>query len=50
MTLSSFLDSNVILYLFDLDERKQAIAQKLVSQNLVINPQVLVEVGNICKT
>jgi predicted nucleic acid-binding protein len=25
MTLSSFLDSNVILYLFDLDERKQAI-------------------------
>ncbi|WAC13732.1 PIN domain-containing protein [Dyadobacter pollutisoli] len=49
MTLSSFLDSNVILYLFDLDERKQTIAQNLVSQNPIINPQVLVEVGNICK-
>jgi predicted nucleic acid-binding protein len=49
MILSSFLDSNVILYLFDLDESKQVVAQNLVSQNPIINPQVLVEVGNICK-
>ncbi|MCE7059993.1 PIN domain-containing protein [Dyadobacter sp. CY343] len=44
-----FLDSNVILYLFDSLETKRSISQNLLSQSPLINPQVLVEVGNICK-
>ncbi|MET7259438.1 PIN domain-containing protein [Dyadobacter jiangsuensis] len=49
MTLTNtFLDSNVILYLFDTHPEKREIAKRLIRQNPHINAQVLVEVGNVC--
>jgi predicted nucleic acid-binding protein len=46
-----FLDSNVILYAFDVDQRKQEIARRLVNDALVgdalISFQVVQEVLNI---
>ena len=44
-----FLDSNIILYLFDLDQDKISISQNLIAQNPIINSQILVKVGNVCK-
>jgi predicted nucleic acid-binding protein len=44
-----FLDSNVLLYVTDVDERKALIAQKLLLSNPSINSQVIVEVLNVCR-
>ncbi|MCE7041103.1 PIN domain-containing protein [Dyadobacter sp. CY312] len=49
ISANCFLDSNVILYLFDEEGRKREKAESLVSSVPYINSQVLVEVGNICK-
>ena len=50
MTLNNvFIDSNIILYLFDINETKRTIAQKLIAAKPSLNAQVLVEVGNVCK-
>ncbi|TDE11998.1 PIN domain-containing protein [Dyadobacter psychrotolerans] len=44
-----FVDSNVILYLFDKDGAKKEIAERIIAGSPYINSQVLVEVGNVCK-
>lgn len=44
-----FVDSNIILYLFDTNEPKRLIAQQIIAAKPLINAQVLVEVGNVCK-
>ncbi|WP_207428403.1 PIN domain-containing protein [Pedobacter sp. SYSU D00535] len=46
---SFFLDSNVILYLFDSNNEKRERAIELMALVPVINSQVLAEVGNICR-
>lgn len=43
-----FLDSNIILYLFDTHLEKREIAKMLIRQSPHINAQVLVEVSNVC--
>ena len=49
MTLTNtFLDSNIILYLFDTHLKKREIAKRLIRQSPHINVQVLVEVSNVC--
>ncbi|WP_031527219.1 PIN domain-containing protein [Dyadobacter crusticola] len=48
-TAKYFLDSNIILYLFDSNASKRAIAEELLSTFPIINPQVLIEVANVCK-
>jgi len=45
----SFIDSNIIIYLFDSNSYKKDIALPLLANTPTINSQVLVEVGNICK-
>ncbi|WP_316769588.1 PIN domain-containing protein [Pedobacter frigiditerrae] len=50
MTLNNiFIDSNIVLYLFDTNEPKRLIVQELLSAKPTLNAQVLVEVGNVCK-
>jgi predicted nucleic acid-binding protein len=49
ITASYFLDSNIILYLFDSHASKRAIAEELLTAFPVISPQVLIEVANVCK-
>lgn len=50
MTLTNaFLDSNIILYLFDSDLEKREVAKRLIRRNAHVNAQVLIEVGNVCK-
>lgn len=50
MTLTNaFLDSNIILYLFDTHLEKREMAKRLIRQSPYVNAQVLVEVGNVCK-
>lgn len=45
----AFVDSNVILYLFDNHSKKSLKAKEILSINPNINSQVLVEVVNVCK-
>ena len=44
-----FVDSNIVLYLMDEDERKKIISRKLLSNNPNISAQVLTEVANVCR-
>ena len=44
-----FVDSNIILYLMDSDNTKRSIAQQILLSKPYISPQVLTEVGNVCK-
>ena len=44
-----FIDSNIILYLMDEDERKRFVAQQLLLLKPYISAQVLTEVSNVCK-
>ncbi|MDX2189201.1 MAG: PIN domain-containing protein [Bacteroidota bacterium] len=44
-----FIDSNIILYLFDFDTLKRLKAKEIIALNPKINSQVLVEVVNVCK-
>ncbi|MVN20153.1 PIN domain-containing protein [Mucilaginibacter arboris] len=44
-----FVDSNIVLYLMDVDEHKKIISRKLLSNNPTICTQVLTEVANVCK-
>lgn len=50
MTLSNFfIDSNIILYLPDINQTKREITEKLLAQSPHVNSQVMVEVANVCK-
>jgi len=44
-----FVDSNIVLYLMDEDERKKEISRKILSNSPSICAQVLTEVVNVCK-
>lgn len=44
-----FIDSNILLYLLDIDSRKSHIAKEIIATKPLINSQVLVEVTNVCK-
>ena len=44
-----FVDSNIVLYLMDEEERKKHISRKILSNSPSICVQVLVEVANVCK-
>lgn len=44
-----FVDSNIVLYLMDVDKHKKIISRKLLSNNPTICAQVLTEVANVCK-
>jgi predicted nucleic acid-binding protein len=44
-----FVDSNIIIYLFDKPSFKEDISTTLLQNHPFINAQVLAEVGNICK-
>jgi predicted nucleic acid-binding protein len=44
-----FIDSNIILYLFDFDLQKSMITNQIVASKPKINSQVLVEVINVCR-
>ena len=49
MSAKFFIDTNVLLYLFDkTDLRKESIAFSLLSQGGVLSPQVLFECMNVC--
>ncbi len=48
-SVDCFLDSNVILYLLDQDGRKRLIAENLLRGGPFVSPQVLIEVGNVCR-
>ncbi len=48
-SINSFVDSNIILYLFDKESFKKEQAEKIIADSPYINSQVLVEVGNVCK-
>jgi len=45
----AFVDSNIILYLMDDDDRKKSIASQILSERPFINSQVLAEVANVCR-
>jgi len=50
MTTSKiFVDSNIILYLFDVDKTKRYVAEQLLLKKLLVSAQVLTEVANVCK-
>ncbi len=44
----TFIDSNVIIYLFSADTRKKEIALSLLSSEYIISTQVINENVNIC--
>jgi predicted nucleic acid-binding protein len=44
-----FVDSNVILYVLDLNERKSSKAREILSFTPILNSQVLVEVINVAR-
>ncbi|MBS1533005.1 MAG: PIN domain-containing protein [Bacteroidetes bacterium] len=44
-----FIDSNIILYLLDVDKHKRSIAQDLLLKRPCISAQVLTESANVCK-
>ena len=43
-----FVDSNIVLYIMDVDELKKIISRKLLSNNPNISAQVLTELANVC--
>ncbi len=49
ITSKTFIDSNILVYLFDYDERKRLIAEELVISRPNISAQIFVEVVNVCK-
>jgi predicted nucleic acid-binding protein len=50
MTMNrSFIDSNIVLYLFDEDDRKRTIASEILLTQPCISAQVLTETANVCK-
>lgn len=50
MTTSKiFVDSNIILYLFDVDKTKRHIAEQHLLKKPLVSAQVLTEVANVCK-
>jgi predicted nucleic acid-binding protein len=50
MTTSKiFVDSNIILYLFDVDKTKRYVAEQLLLKKPLVSAQVLTEVANVCK-
>jgi predicted nucleic acid-binding protein len=47
MSANYFIDTNIVLYLFDKDKTKSVIAQRLFTANAVVSPQVLAETANV---
>ena len=45
----TFVDSNILIYLADIDVYKKEVAERILLTNPCINSQVLVEVANVCK-
>ena len=43
MSEAAFCDSNVLLYLFDDDSLKKAVASKILNEGVFIHPQVVCE-------
>ncbi|MBS1500416.1 MAG: PIN domain-containing protein [Bacteroidetes bacterium] len=44
-----FIDSNIVLYILDVDQHKSSIAQKILLSRPLISAQILTEVANVCK-
>lgn len=50
MTMNNiFLDSNVVLYLLDVDQQKRSVSENLLLKRPFISAQVLTETANVCK-
>ena len=49
MNEAVFCDSNVLLYLFDGDSQKKAVATEVLNKGAFIHPQVICEVANVLK-
>ncbi len=47
--INLFVDSNILIYLADIDESKKEVAERILIANPYINSQVLVETANVCK-
>lgn len=47
--INLFVDSNILIYLTDNDQRKKQVVQEIVLEKPFINSQVAVEVANVYK-
>ncbi|MFM7485928.1 MAG: PIN domain-containing protein [Cytophagales bacterium] len=50
MPESIFVDSNILLYAFDKDSRKQDIAFLIWRKGVTVSTQVVMEFTNVCRT